>query len=511
MKVISKPRLNIGLLPVIFSALSVSLTAPANAADWICSGTENYGNSSCWTGGVEPGANEDALINVYDSSDVIVNYQGSSQAGSILSDFRLNNESTGNLIFNRYTNDVLNANLAIIGTNGNVTVNHSSGDSSINYMVMASSSTSVASYNLSGTGSISTTGIYVGNSGQAYMNQSGGTLNVTDEFSVGHQSGGYGSYTLSGGTINVAGAEYVGYFGDADFVQSGGVHNVNDLFVGRKNVTGTYTINSGDLNVTRLMDVGTIPGAVGSTSQNASFVQNGGNLTLNPGGIITVSSSGMAEGSYQLNAGTVTADTIVNNDTFDYQGGGINANIDNRDQFNVSGGGSLSINGDFINRGLTEFQHTFAFGTPDETEITRTATSSLNMNDGTTLSINGDAYLQPDSTISIDLASGYLSDSNPWLSVDGIAYIDGVLDLSGIYESILFSGDTWSLLEASIVYGEFTNVIFPEYEGIMWDISYNADSIMLSGIASVPLPSAFWLLGSGLLGLISVGRRSKKV
>lgn len=511
MKVLSEPRLNIDLLPVIFSALCISLSMPASAADWICSGTANYGNSSCWTGGVEPGVNQNARITVYGSSDVIVNYQGSVQAGSVLSDFILNNESTGDLIFNRYTNDVLNANLAIIGTNGNATVNHASGDSSINYMVMGSSSSSIANYNLSGTASISSTGFYVGNSGQAYMNQSGGTLTVTDEFSVGHESGGYGSYSLTGGTINVAGAEYVGYFGNADFIQSGGVHNVSDLFVGRKNVTGTYTMNGGDLNVTRLMDIGTIPGSVGTTSQNASFIQNGGDVTLNPGGTITVSSSGMAQGSYQLNNGTITADTITNNDTFNHQGGVINANVDNRDQFNVYGGGTRLINGDLINQGLTDFQHTYAFGTTNEFEITRTATGSLNMDGGTTLSVSGDAYLQSDSTLSIDLGSGYLLYNSPWISVDGIAYIDGILDLSSIYESALLNGDTWTLLEASIVYGEFTNIIFPEFDGIVWDISYNADSILLSGVTAVPLPSAFWLLGSGLLGLISVGRRSQKV
>ena len=507
MKVISKPRLNIGLLPVIFTALSVSFTAPANAADWICSGTENYGNSSCWTGGVEPGANEDARINVYDSSDVIVNYQGSSQTGSILSDFRLNNESTGNLIFNRYTNDVLNANLAIIGTNANATVNHSAGDSSINYLVIGSNSTAVGTYNLSGTANISSTGIYVGNAGQAYMSQSGGSLTASDQFSIGHESGGYGSYILTGGTINVTGDEYVGYFGDADFLQDGGIHNVNSIFVGRKNVSGTYTMNNGDLNITRIMEIGTIPGAQGTTSQNANFVQNGGNVTTSSGGVITVSSSGMAQATYELNDGIVTADVVVNNDTFNYQGGSINANVDNRDQFNVSGGGLLSINGDLINRGLTDFEHIFAFGTPDEYQINRTATSALNMNDGTRLSINGDAYLQPDSTISIDLASGYLLDSNPWLSVDGIAYIDGVLDLSGIYESILFSGDTWSLLQASIVYGEFANVIFPEIDGFTWDISYNSNSVVLSRISAVPLPTSVWLFGSGLLGLVSVARR----
>lgn len=49
----------------------------------------------------------------------------------------------------------------------------------------------------------------------------------------------------------------------------------------------------------------------------------------------------------------------------------------------------------------------------------------------------------------------------------------------------------------------------PIYEGCPGCYGYNADLTLefASGIPSVPVPGAVWLLGSGLIGLASVGRR----
>ncbi|MCW8934268.1 MAG: VPLPA-CTERM sorting domain-containing protein [Gammaproteobacteria bacterium] len=509
------PSLTTRKLGVASLAISSLLVIPqVQAADWLCAGSNTWGTSSCWTSNAEPALGDDARITVSDTSDVTVDYIGSVYAGTghWYSDLIVNNSSTGDAIFNQFVNNELNVNLAIFGTDGKATVNHSAGFSNISYAILGSNYTAQSTYNLSGTAEIESAGFYVGSRGQAVMTQSGGALSVANEFSIGHENGGNGEYNLSSGNLNVAGTEYVGYFGNGVFNQTGGTHTVNELFVGRKNVNGTYNMNGGDLNVTSSLEIGTIPGEPGSGVQNASFVQNSGNVTLaQPDSTVTISSSGMANAQYDLNGGNLTAGTIVNNDTFNYQGGNLNANVDNRDQFNISGGGTRVVAGDFVSRGNTDFQHTFGTGTPGEYTISRTASGFTSLQDATLFSIEGDATFESDSTLAINLTNDYLDMTSPFITVTGDAYVGGLLDLTGVFDSALLENDyVLTLLTASTVYGEFDSVILPGIDNWTWALTYNIDNIQLSAISSVPVPAAAWLFASGLIGLVGVSRRNQK-
>jgi len=508
-------KFNVSKKILLISVLSASsLTAPsmASAADWICSGTDSWSSSSCWWEGIAPGFMDSANAYVSDNSDVTIDYTGNVNSGVQLSDIFLNNSASGSLVFNRNEDLDLNAYLAVFGTNGQTTVNHSQGSSTFLDAVIGSGFTSTANYNLSGTASINSSGFTVGNEGTGNMLQTGGSLTVTDTLSLGHEAGSNGNYNLTGGTLTVLGAEYVGFFGDSLFTQSGGLHTVQNLHVGRKSGNGTYVMNQGSLQVTGVMEVGTIPGAPGSTTQQATVIQNGGDVELTtPGSKLTVSASGMANGRYELNGGTLTATSIYNNDTFEHNGGTINATIVNNDSFTFGGSGTRTINGDFINTGSSTFEHIYREGSPTEETIQRTTNGSIRLEDGTLININGNIVLEEGGVLDIELGTNFFNTPDiAWITVADTATIGGTLDLTDIGDFDPQSFDTWTILQASLVYGEFSDVLFPVLPDWTWDLVYGTDNITLSGVSAVPVPAAFWLFASGIVGLVGVSRRPKK-
>ena len=480
------------------------------SADWICTGTDSWSNTSCWWEGSIPGAMDSANAFVSTAADTTINYSGNVNSGVQLSDVIMNNSGGGSLIFNRSSDLDLNAYLAVFGTDGLVTVNHSQGSSIFGHAVVGSMATSSAIYNLGNTASIVSDGFTVGNEGQGTMIQSGGTLTVNDTLSIGHVAGSLGSYELSGGTLNVTGTEYVGFFGDGSFTQTGGTHNTGNLHVGRKSGNGIYTLDNGSLNVSGVMEVGTIPGAPGTDTQNAHFVQNGGSLIMTtPGARLTVSASGMANGRYDLNDGALTTSRVINNDTFEYSGGSLNGDFENHDHMILNGPGTRTIIGDLTNVGTTLFEHTYNAGAPDELTVQRTAHGLIELADGTMLNVDGNLVLQAGSTLAIELGeSFYNTMAFPWISVSGTTTAGGILDLTSIGGFAPEDGFSWLLLDASLVSGSFDEILFPTIPNWSWELVYGTDNIVLTGYSAVPVPAAAWLFVSGLVGLITVSRRS---
>ena len=75
-------------------------------------------------------------------------------------------------------------------------------------------------------------------------------------------------------------------------------------------------------------------------------------------------------------------------------------------------------------------------------------------------------------------------------------------------------GDSFDILFAEDITGAFDFLQLPSLDaGLVWELGYGIDTIgttdvvSLNVVSAVPVPAAAWLFGSGLLGLVMMGRR----
>ena len=123
-------------------------------------------------------------------------------------------------------------------------------------------------YNLSGSGTLSTASEEIGQRGTAIFTQSGGTHTASGTIYLA-QRGGNATYTLSGGALS-AGREVIGDTGTGIFTQSSGTNTINDtLNFSSDGGSGIYSLKGGTL----ILD-GIIVGSAGTSTFNF----NGGTL-----------------------------------------------------------------------------------------------------------------------------------------------------------------------------------------------------------------------------------------
>jgi CSLREA domain-containing protein len=133
-------------------------------------------------------------------------------------------------------------------------VNHSGGALTFSvalYLKYAGPDGATGTYNLSGSGVLSTPWIYVPyGGGVATFNQNGGTNTVSDTLFLGT---GNGTYTLNAGTLSAA-EEELGNGGIGVFTQNGGTNTVSGtVTLGFfSSGTGAYNLNGGVLQTTRV-------------------------------------------------------------------------------------------------------------------------------------------------------------------------------------------------------------------------------------------------------------------
>ena len=128
-------------------------------------------------------------------------------------------------------------------------------------------------YNLSGGSLTAANNIFVGKElgSSGTLNMTGGILGTSDKLQIGHNQS-TGMVSQSGGTVNVQNEVYIGNENSASsvgtYTLSGtGVLNVgNEVIVGRDNGTGTFNLDGGTVNATKISG--------GSGSATANF--NGG-------------------------------------------------------------------------------------------------------------------------------------------------------------------------------------------------------------------------------------------
>ncbi len=257
---------------------------------------------------------------------------------------------------NEYIGYAGRGNYAQIGSTNTVT----------NDLVLGWGTTGNGRYNLYG-GTLSAGSEAIGRTGFGVFTQSGGTHTVTNNLTLGNGMNS-GTYTLSGGVMDVGG-DILNGSGSSTLIIDGGTMDVGgDILNGSGSSAliidgGTLNVAGGDIDVGTLI-LGSASGASGShtlsgtdtittydeaigTHGTGTFTQTGGtNIVTNNLGI----GASTGSGTYNLSGGTLRAGRIINNDTLDYTGGSLSADIIiNYVNFNLSGTGSLTVNGNVTN------------------------------------------------------------------------------------------------------------------------------------------------------------------
>ncbi len=201
-------------------------------------------------------------------------------------------------------------------------------------------------------GTITTSGngnMYVGRrNGTGTLNQTDGTIVVNREFGVGTRDDnkiGTGTYNLSGGSLSAANDIFVGkeQGSSGTMALTGGTMTTSDkLKIGHNQATGVLTQSGGTINVQNEVYIG--------NENNASSV---GTYTLSGTGVLNVGNEVIVgrdngTGTFNLNGGTVNATKISGGNgssTVNFNGGVIKAKrdesnlIENLDVANVQSGG----------------------------------------------------------------------------------------------------------------------------------------------------------------------------
>ena len=189
-------------------------------------------------------------------------------------------------------------------------------------------------YNLSGSGQLSASSVYVGYSGTGTFTQSGGT-NSTSGLYLGNNAGGSGAYSLGGSGLLSASSEYVGLSGTGTFTQTGGTNSVSSLYLGNNaGGSGAYSLGGSGLLSAASEYVGYDP------RTTALFQQTGGTNTVSN---LSIGSGG----TYLLGGGALqVAGNLVNQGIF--AGNGSPATLSSNNILDLSSGtwqnlGALSL------------------------------------------------------------------------------------------------------------------------------------------------------------------------
>ena len=201
-------------------------------------------------------------------------------------------------------------------------------------------------------GTITTTGngnMYIGRkNGTGTLNQTAGTISVNREFGVGTtQDGqaGTGSYDLSGGSLTAAGNIFIGKEAASagTMTMSGGTMSTSDkLQIGHNQATGVLSQSGGTVNVQNEVYIGNETSAASIGTYTLS-----GSAELNVGNEVIVGRDN-GTGTFNLDGGTVNATKISGGNgssTVNFNGGVIKAKrdesnlIENLDVANVQSGG----------------------------------------------------------------------------------------------------------------------------------------------------------------------------
>jgi T5SS/PEP-CTERM-associated repeat protein len=507
----------------VLLACVLMISVPAGAADraWICD-SNWWSVGACWSPAGQPQNGDNVTLWQTDSVDRTVWYENTLFPAANLNSLNIDATGTGTITLSQ-SKDNLSSQTEYIGYDGTGTYTQSGGEHTVNSQIFLGYNTgSNGLYTLSG-GTLSAGFIYQGggysqliidggtltssninvdtlilgstpgSSGSHTMSGSLDNINVSDEIIgndgtgtftqtghfpvgehrvhnlyLGYNEGSEGTYDLSGmGTRLTASNEYIGYGGTGTFTQSGEVeHTVNALYLGYDlRGSGSYDLSGTGYLSARNEYIG--------YEGTGTFTQSGGlNFVLND---IYLGFHFGSSGSYDLSGGTLSAASIL-------QGIGTS-------QFNFTGGRLevQTFQGDLTNNGGTL--------APSRSPYTTT--------------ITGDYTQSSSGTLEIELG-GLLAGEYDLLEVSGAANLDGLLTIL-MYDGFLPDiGNTFDILTADTINGEFASVSSPNLgNGLYFDIAYltypgSTDIVRLT-VSVVPEPISSVLFITG--GVLLAGRR----
>ncbi len=247
-----------------------------------------------------------------------------------------------------------------VGYSGSGTLNHNGGSNNSRWLYVGYNPGSSGVYNLSGSGLLSSS-VYVGYSGGGTLNQTGGT---NSELScIGYNVGSNGVYNLSGNGVLGGFSEYIGQSGSGTLNQCGGTNNATHLIIGNYG-SGSYVLSgSGLLNSTE-QDMAFFAnstfiqsGGTNSTAQLYLGMNNGytGSYTLGGSGVLTASVEYVGyygSGVFTQFGGSNSAGSLAINSQSRYQFSGGTLHIGsliNQGVFDATGSsGSVAVDGNSI-------------------------------------------------------------------------------------------------------------------------------------------------------------------
>lgn len=327
---------------------------------------------------------------------------------------------------------------------------------------------------------------YIGEGGEARFGQQGGTFNTTF-LNVGIIAGSQGTLNLAGGAINVAANLGVGGPDSTGTVnQSGGLVQTHDLFI---NNNGRYNLNVGSLltNTTTISTGGSlkVDNQASYYAQNQLLVNTGGEVALNNASLTTENGIDLIGNLTYTGLANIFG-TLVNNGSVAFSPDINNPDAGGQINFfgNVSGAGSYN--------GAVNFQAGFNPGnSPAAIDF---GGGLVNFGNGSILTLEINGY-----------TAG--SEYDQLLNIDTLTFNGNlVLAFGNGFDPL--AGGSLDLFDFNVFNGVFdpNRISVTGLALNRLDFSHLALDGSLH-IAAVPVPSAFYLFGSALLGLVSFNRR----
>ncbi len=283
--------------------LGATVARGASYSWQVSSGT--WSIASNW-GGTVPGSSDFAYIVNGGTADI-------TQPGATCGTLSLGSSAGGGTVL--MTAGSLSAtSYEFIGYSGTGSFLQLGGTNSVSVLEVGNNLGSSSTYNLSGSGLLSTFNESLGVSGTGSFSQSGGSNSLSDALFLGFASGSSGTYNLSGSGMLTAPIEQIGASGSGRFTQSGGTNSDSDYidvgtFAGSG---GTYNLINGHLSA---------PSESIGYAGSGSFTQSGGTNTV--GGLSLGQSAGVS-GTYNLNGGLLNLSGLTHGAgtaAFNFSGG----------------------------------------------------------------------------------------------------------------------------------------------------------------------------------------------
>ncbi len=319
------------------------------------------------------------------------------------------------------------------------------------------------------------------------QNNTSGSIEV-DSFNVGNASGSNGSFALHNGQSLLSGSENVGRDGTGTFTHTGGVHKVNQ----------TLTI------------------------------------AANPG----------SAGTYSLEGGTLTAGSIINNDSFAFSGGNLNLAMDGSGTFTNNAdanfdieNNTLIVNGNVTNHGTVKTTNATVTFTGTYTEF-GAYISDPSENYFADLIVEasgyltggaGDKFIVDGDFINNSTQSGLWDTAEAYLGFSGLGHLHdfGLADVADVDNPYDYAWGTLELLDGgslTILGGDNAGlfvtdlILSPDSTLDLGDLDIHvvnlyAEEATILGtgeINIVPLPSSIVLLGCGLIGMVGFRKKVGK-